>query len=400
MSANRNKFSDVVLLMVFTAFLAGCSTTQEEVSEQAWLQEHPLNDADDSALFVDEEFTNEEEDDKQQLLDRANKSLANGDYDGALFAYLRALRMDENDATIYYQIGRVHEMRNNYALAELAYRKAISLDKAYIAAIERTGKMLLKRRQYIAAGNMFSEAIALDQLRLQSRLKQQGYLRVIDRAAKNAAASDDVDAKAIITAESISEHKRKAIMRPVYSLQSQAMLSYVLKENTLKYYDKTSPLFAYNGLAVIADMDKNHDLAMQHYQLARAISPRSPMVFNNIGYSYYLVNDMKEAEEQFNKAIYMDKNYAEAWRNLSLIYVRRGQYKKAINLLIAQFDGEASAYNTVGYICMLDSKFERAEQYFNKAIELSPIYYRAANENRERNRELYSSTVYQTITYQ
>ncbi|NRB38765.1 MAG: hypothetical protein HRU20_09910 [Pseudomonadales bacterium] len=387
-------------LLVGILVITGCSSTQEREEEKAWLKAHPLYEGNDAALFVDEEFKKDEDDDKKQFIIKADASLANGDFDVALFGYLRALRLDENDKTIYFKIGLVHEKRRNFSLAEVAYRKAISLDGEYISAIERTGKILLKRRKYISAQKMFKQSIDLDQLRLKDRMAEQERLKEMELAARDAAKGDIAKlSKEEEAYNAISAQEKEAIMKPVFYIKTEAVRSYVLKEYALTYYDKSSPLYAYNGMAVIADMDKKHKKAQQYYKLAKVINPRSAMVFNNVGYSFYLVNDLKKAEENFNKAIYLDNDYAEPWRNLSLIYVRKGHYKKAVNLLISKFDDEASAYNTVGYICMLEGKHELAENNFTKAIDLSPVYYKAANENRDRNRELYSRTIYETLTH-
>jgi hypothetical protein len=44
------------------------------------------------------------------------------------------------------------------------------------------------------------------------------------------------------------------------------------------------------------------------------------------------------------------------------------------------------AYNSLGYVCMLTGRRGEAENFFAKAIELSPSYYAAAHDNLQRLR--------------
>ena len=110
-----------------------------------------------------------------------------------------------------------------------------------------------------------------------------------------------------------------------------------------------------------------------------------------MGYSCYMADDMEVAELLFKKAVAIDPDYKVAWRNLALVHVRRGEYEEALSILTKKVEDEAAAYNTVGYLSMLDGKHRTAEVFFNKAIELSPTYFKAANENLKKNRQLYSS---------
>jgi uncharacterized protein HemY len=66
---------------------------------------------------------------------------------------------------------------------------------------------------------------------------------------------------------------------------------------------------------------------------------------------------------------------------------------------VSKFDDKPSAYNTVGYLCMLDKKYDSADEYFQLAINTSPVYYKVANENMATNRKLYSQSVYEELTH-
>ncbi|MGD2073367.1 MAG: tetratricopeptide repeat protein [Gammaproteobacteria bacterium] len=142
---------------------------------------------------------------------------------------------------------------------------------------------------------------------------------------------------------------------------------------------------AQNGLGVISDIENDHALAITYYQLALEQRPGTPMVLNNLGYSYYLAGDWRSAEKAFNQAVNREPDHKKTWSNLGMLYVRKGRYDEAVQAL-SRVMSEPEAYNTMGYICMLEGKFDRAEAFFEEAIRLSPSYYQAAHENLARAR--------------
>lgn len=75
-----------------------------------------------------------------------------GDYDRALFEYIRGLQMeDEPAAEPLYRIGSIHDQRNNHELAEMAYRRALEVDPSHPEAGTSLGIMELQRRRYSEA---------------------------------------------------------------------------------------------------------------------------------------------------------------------------------------------------------------------------------------------------------
>lgn len=143
----------------------------------------------------------------------------------------------------------------------------------------------------------------------------------------------------------------------------------------------------YNSLGVISDLEKNYKQAIIHYQRALILQPELPLILNNMGYSRYMLGDWDGAEKYYRKAVQNDKNFERAWRNLGLLYIRKGRYEEAISIF-TQVENLPEAYNDVGFICMLDGNYDISEAFFKRAIKLSPRYYEAANNNLRKNRIL------------
>ena len=152
---------------------------------------------------------------------------------------------------------------------------------------------------------------------------------------------------------------------------------------------------SHNALGIISDLQDNYTAAISHYQSALAINPSSPLVLNNIGYSYYLSGQDTEAEKYFSRALGLNGAYKRAIDNLALLQVKHKRYSSAISLFNRVME-PYEAYNSVGYLCMLNKQYQQAEMYFNKAINASPFYYPKAIENLEALNDLQPDHTYVT----
>jgi Flp pilus assembly protein TadD len=347
-----------IIGLISALTLSGCASMQENTMSQhdKKVQMHALYDGDINSMEMraeqtrkaksgtkfDEinldEMTPEEQRKfrKMEHIQAGDTAAQTGNSDLALYEYVRALIEDDQDTMTYYKIGILHEVRGSNHLSEMAYKKSLEIDPEFIISLERLGRLKLNERDYVAAKIHFQQAISADQKRFT--LVEDG---------------PNVDTK--------------------------------------------SPYYAYNGMGVIEDLLGNGDAAVSYYEQAAMIRPKSATLANNIGYSYYLRNELEQAEHYFSKAIQLNSNYGRAVRNLALIMVRNERYSDAVNLLNGHIKNEAESFNTVGYICMLDGKHDKADEMFNKAIDISPIHYDLAYKNRELNRELYSKSVYENL---
>lgn len=144
---------------------------------------------------------------------------------------------------------------------------------------------------------------------------------------------------------------------------------------------------AHNGLGIIADLQKQYALAVSHYQAALQIKPGFPLLLNNIGYSNYLAGNWGAAQRYLEQALKKNPNYKRAWENLGLLHARRGQYDLAKAAFLHVMD-EAHALNNIGYLSMMEGRFDEAETFLSAAIALSPSYYATAYDNLRRSSDL------------
>lgn len=301
-------------------FLSGCMGSNQTTKSRV----------DDNALYEGRAtvtFSN------LPVAETAKGAIAEGDkqaslteYDKALFMYLQAMELDDNNTEAMYKIGRIHLQRGGIYKAILAFNSVLEMDPEHVAANEARGVIYLKENVYAEAQTRFMRAVEGDQLRL----------------------NETPDAPVV---------------------------------------DTLSPALAYDGLGIIADLRGDHVLAQHYYSTALKVNPRSAITHNNLGYSFYLTKSWRDAERSYKKALKIEPEYAQGWRNLGLLYARQTNYMSAITAFERVMD-LAHAYNDVGYICLLEGKYKKAEYFFEKAMTLSPTYYEKANDNLRLTRRM------------
>lgn len=158
-----------------------------------------------------------------------------------------------------------------------------------------------------------------------------------------------------------------------------------------------------NGLGMLDDLAGDHAAAAGRFRKALAIpgadtaGHESAQLWNNLGYSLYMSGDLQGALQNFYTAIDKDPAFKRAWENIGLVYTRMGDYDRALDAYQRVMD-KPEAYNNVGYVCMINDRYDLAEHYFRQAIDLSPTYYVKAHDNLERLNTLRSSAANQTAT--
>jgi Flp pilus assembly protein TadD len=148
-----------------------------------------------------------------------------------------------------------------------------------------------------------------------------------------------------------------------------------------------------NGLGMLDDLAGAHAAAAGHYRQALD-QPKAGLtrqdtaqLQNNLGYSLYMSGDWEGALLHFHKALNASPEFERAWQNIGLLYTRKGQYDNALDAYLHVMD-KPQAYNNIGYVCMINQRYDQAEKFFRQAIKLSPTYYIKAHENLDRLKRL------------
>lgn len=311
----------ISLLLAMGAVLSGCQTMGPEPE----LDTRSIYSGDNSLLYQVRKTINSPD----QAMQMAALAYQAGDTDQSLFQYLRAIELDPKRYEAMVWIGRIHRERGNVQLAEMAFADVLANEPDNLDALAEMGLLKLARRDHQGARALLFKVIGLDQRRLGNEVAE---------------GAPDVAALKV---------------------------------------DSQSPLKVYNGLGVLADLSNDFALSEAYYHLAMQIEPRSVLVQNSLGYSYYLAGQWPKAERIYQRGIGYDARYKPLWRNYGLLLARMERYEEALSAF-EQIGKRAEASNDVGYICMVEGKLDVAEQFFRSAIEQSPAHYATAWENLNR----------------
>ncbi len=73
--------------------------------------------------------------------------------------------------------------------------------------------------------------------------------------------------------------------------------------------------------------------------------------------------------------------------NLASAHLFRGNEQKALSLF-EKTVGPAGSYNNLGFLYLTQGKYKKAEESFEKALELNPTFYVKARKNLDYLKEL------------
>ena len=135
--------------------------------------------------------------------------------------------------------------------------------------------------------------------------------------------------------------------------------------------------------------------AIQNFKNAIDLDPHFALAYSGLGACYANrffkglgePEDYTHAETAFSKAFFYDPNVVEARVLMTMIYMARGEKKKAraeIELLQKQFPNEAPLYFMKGVMNRLDGNYEESLRAFEKLSRLDPAARAVSAYNRAR----------------
>lgn len=145
--------------------------------------------------------------------------------------------------------------------------------------------------------------------------------------------------------------------------------------------DNAHQASAHFKLGVSHYNENNVQMAFIEFQKAYEYNPNDKEVLNGIGIIYLLkFEDYGKAKDFFEKAIKIDKDFAEAHNNLGYAYEKLGknneaidEYKKAISNLL--YRTPEKAYYSLGRLYYRAKRYDEAIEVYNKALKRAPDYY-------------------------
>ncbi len=104
-----------------------------------------------------------------------------------------------------------------------------------------------------------------------------------------------------------------------------------------------------NAQGAVLDQMGHHAEAQQHYAAALKIVPDEPAALSNLGLSYMLTKDLKNAEVTLRRAVAQPNAGPKVRQNLALVVGLRGRFEEAEKIAKADLPESEAAAN-VGYL--------------------------------------------------
>ncbi len=118
------------------------------------------------------------------------------------------------------------------------------------------------------------------------------------------------------------------------------------------------------------------DLAAAESLLKKNLKPETSAIFDfTLGGIYFQQDQMKQALEHYQVAVKKFPSFRRAWRNLGLIYVKEGEYPKAIEAFTKMIElggGDAYSYGLLGFAYAAKQDYQAAEAAYRNALLLQP----------------------------
>jgi tetratricopeptide (TPR) repeat protein len=96
---------------------------------------------------------------------------------------------------------------------------------------------------------------------------------------------------------------------------------------------------------------------------------------NKIGIAYHQMADLDTAKKYYERAIKIDKKYAEAINNLGTVHYAKKSYRRAVgqyNKALKIAPNSASIYSNLGTAWFARRNYKKASQAYEKALSLDP----------------------------
>jgi len=121
--------------------------------------------------------------------------------------------------------------------------------------------------------------------------------------------------------------------------------------------------------------EKSYLDALDYYRAALAKNPNSAALYNKIGINELQMARFSEARKDFERAIKIDRRFADAHNNLGVIFYLQKKYSAAIKRYedaIRLREDSASFYSNLGAAYFSKKDYVKASMTYNQALQLDP----------------------------
>jgi tetratricopeptide (TPR) repeat protein len=111
--------------------------------------------------------------------------------------------------------------------------------------------------------------------------------------------------------------------------------------------------------------------AIEQYQSV----PETAVLVNKTGIAYHQMTDLRTAKKYYERAIKLNRHYAEALNNLGTIHYATRSYRRAVNQYkraLKEAPNSASIWSNLGTAHFARKKYGNAMEAYEKALSIDP----------------------------
>lgn len=254
-------------------------------------------------------------------------------------------------AEFYEKLGDKYLGRGDINQAYIQYIKGLNLEPENKSLLTKQAELLLEKKQYKIAETIYNRLLETN----------QNDARLFEGLGRSYFARGNL-------------HMAEQLFQKAIGLDNSCWKSHEF-------------------LGLINCSREEYEQAIRQYNQALALQPDDEAIINNLAVTYYLTGDYKKAVNIFESIAARSKK-RKVSNNLALAYFQLGRYSDALEWFKRGSDQDAIAYNHMGYNFLIHKKYQEAIVSFQKAIELFPRYYPAAQDNLKIAQNALSQSVH------
>lgn len=256
-------------------------------------------------------------------LKRSDLYFSNNQYDAAFKDLRKAKRIDSTNANIYLRAGKIMYNNQSFAEAKQNFETCLEYDGNQKYCRLENAKMELLLENYSNALMEINKALKVDKYFSEAYFLKGRYYEL----------KGD-------TTNAVSSYSTAIENDPNYFdafLQIAVLYTAINSDLAIEYYNsaleiKPKSVEALQNLGLFYQNSGQFEKAIANYNKAELIMPDNAIVNYNKGYIYLVFkNEMDSAIHEFSQATYKFPNYYQAYYNLGLAFERKGNLHKALN---------------------------------------------------------------------
>lgn len=310
-----------------------------------------------------------------------NMAYHKGDYAGAIKHYNKAIEQSSEDAKLYFFRGRAYSAKSDYGKAVRDFNKAIELDPKKANLYFERGSVYFNQKDYKKAEKDFNEY-----LKLKPNAAGQADLKEILKDMELDVAIQDLSKAIQLSPNHAELYVRRGNARFEKAIEDSPMFKKMLAESNP---DKTVQPSLNNNLLLQKKGD--FDAAIKENQQAYELEAVSLLGYAVRKIKYLKEEGLKETMADYNKAIQLKPELADAYYQRGHAYLLICERKKAVkdfNRFIELKPNDPAGYFCRGYARSYTNDYDDSIKDLTKVIKLRPsstgAYYQRAQSKKKK----------------